>query len=67
MKDFLFKEIINFTIFVLIIYYMGFATANVYHRDKLNIQLSELQKRYTYTDNELDQCVKRNLELRRIK
>lgn len=59
------KEIINFTIFVLIIYFMGIATANVYYRDKFNIQFNDLQKRYAYTDNELDKCVKRNLELRR--
>ncbi len=28
-------------------------------------EIREYQKKYQYTDHELDQCVKRNLELRR--
>lgn len=44
-----------------IIYSFGVIASNIQNEKRFK----DLEKRYAYTDNELDQCVKRNLELRR--
>lgn len=51
------------TAILMFVFYMGV----FYARNERNDKIIELQKKYLHELNELDQCVKMNLELRRKK